>query len=872
MTNSDLKINGRSGFVVVDEAPIMLSWCLDFEQIACRVTIKNNTSTIYQYESASNLSQHSIEEIELATNHQYDVEVLVVGHFNTSTLLSASFRSGNMGQFDGQWIYSGANLANPVDYYAEQRNPVIRKQLTLDSVPEEAYIHIVGLGYYHLYINGVRVTNSELNTDWTNYDKTVCYDTFDISTFLTDGSNELVVELGNGWYNPAPMTLFGKYNLREVLSCGEPTLLTDILLKDGDGWITIGSDESWQVSDGEWIFNNIYLGETYDFRHHEQRWSNSVVTDGPKGKLIPGYIPKIKQARAVKAQSISRLDDATVLVDFGQTIAGFIDISFLAQENQQVTLRYAEEIDAQGRVNSDSTLAGFIGKQIAPDFCIPGGEGAPERAEQRDRLYCKDGLNRFSNRFTFHSFRYVEISGLAAEDIESISAIYVHTRLEEKGQFRCSDPYLNKLYEIAKVTKQNNLHSVFADCARERLAYGGDIVALAQSQLYMFDNEQIYRKTIFDFIDDVRVNGGFPETAPFMGIKTNGTGDEAGPLAWQLVVSYLLNAHYQHYGDHHLVRKVFPYIEAQIQHFNSIPFEEITKFCLGDWGSILAKSEDVKNTSPAIGFTAVCIYYYHIKLAIRFAEILGDNGKVAVYRAQLDELKSKIITIYQNSDGTFSDRSQTSFIYALYFEFSDHADELMASLIHLIKQEGGQLTSGIFGQSFAYELFAKSATTDVVSNWLKCENGIANMLIDGNHALKEFFGDNRNGSCNHAMFSSYVAWLFKGLGGIQIHEDAVAADRVIIHPTFEPNLKFVECTYYCAKGKLASNWSRVNQDIELNIIIPNNMKQCVLILDKKYMTCLEKLNVICVDNSNVYIDITDHSSLQLRLQPYMVTV
>ncbi len=876
MNNSKLKVNGQSGFVVVDQAPITLSWSPDFEQVECQISVSQGFIPIYQHDIRSNQCYFCIDELELEANSSYSVKVSVIGEARKCCIFTKTFITGNLGEFSGEWIYNGNDLLVQSDYYKDRRNTVIRKKITLVSDLEEAIIHIVGLGYYHLYVNGKRVSNYELNTDWTNYDKTVFYDTFDICPYLVSGENEIAVELGNGWYNPAPLTLFGKYNLREVLSVGEPKLLADIKLKSDGEWETLGSDSSWEVAEGAFLSNNIYLGESYDFRLrgssnstfelNDTQWHSATLTSGPKGKLVPSYIPKIKQVRAVSAKSIQTQDDGVVIIDFGQTIAGFIDLTYEAQRDQVVQLRYGEEIGSDGHVNGDSTLAGFVGKQVAPDFCVPAGEGGPERAEQIDQFICAGGTARFTNSFTFHSFRYVEIKGLKTEQLKLVEAIYVHTCLENNGEFRCSDPYLNKIYELAKVTKQNNVHSVFADCARERLAYGGDIVALATSQLYMFNTDLMYRKTIQDFINDMRDNGGLPETAPFMGIKTNGTCDGAGPLGWQLVVAYLLNVHYKHYGDLQLVKASFPYIEKQIKHLNSLSFDEITQSCLGDWGSILAKREDVKNTSPAIGFTAACFYYYHIKLACKFAQLIDEPSKVQSYAHQLEILKQQIIERYQNDDGSFADRSQTSYIFALYFELTANEDKLLSDLTNMIRANDGQLTSGIFGQSFAYELFAKYGVKQVVAEWLKWKPGFPNMLSDGNNALKEFFGDNHNGSCNHAMFSSYVSWFYQGLGGIQIEDDAQAADKITIRPHFDESISFVDCSYKTVKGIISSNWSRNSDEIELHITTPHNMKKCILVIDIKYVDSVSNLNVIHVDKNDIFIDITDSSSLKLSLK------
>lgn len=853
----------------------MVHWSVNFEQSAYELSVLNGEEIVYSCTESSNANSGIIEDIIIKPGQEYRVELLVYGEKGKVEKLTRSFRSGNLGLFKGKWIFNGQSLTNEADYYQPSRNPVFRKVLHLDQPADDAIIHIAGLGYYNLYVNGVRVNDSELNTDWSNYDKTVFYDTYDVKEYLICGRNELFVELGNGWYNPAPLTLFGKYNLRNTLPVGEPRLLADVALKTDGQWLTVATDSSWEVAEGPYLFNNIYLGESVDFRllageqselaFKDTQWRPAVITTGPQGKLTPSYIPKIRQTRTIEPVEILTAEPDRVIVDFGETIAGFIDITFQGKQDQQLEFLYSEEINEDLSLNTDSTLAGFVGKQVKPDFKVPGGVGAPEVAEQKDRCICRDGEVRFVNKFTFHSFRYVQIKGLDRSQITSLQAKHVHTDLAEVGSFSCSDNYLNSLHRIAAVTKQNNVHSVFGDCARERLAYGGDIVALAKSQVCMFDTAALYEKTIKDFINDVREHGGMPETAPFMGIQSKGTGEGAGPLGWQLVFPYLLKTHYQYYGNAALIKSVYPYLERHVAYLNSLEPELIAKSCLGDWGSVNRAGDDYKNSSPAIDFTATCFYYFHLLIIEELSAAIGEDEKYIRYQNQAQQVKAEIVRRFRNEDGSFADRSQTSYVFAIYFELSDDIPALVQTLAELIASNDYQITCGIFGQSFAYEVLRKYEQNEVIYKWLYCHSGIRSMLSDNNLALKEFFGDNANGSCNHAMFSSYVSWFYQGLGGIQISDDAVGADKVIIKPYFAENISHVNCIYHSTQGMISTRWERTEYGIAFKAEVPFNLKHCTLVLDKVFEPLVSELNVTSMDKNNIFIDITDNKVLNITL-------
>jgi len=328
------------------------------------------------------------------------------------------------------------------------------------------------------------------------------------------------------------------------------------------------------------LFNNI--DNNFDFK--DTAWKKASLTEDPSGKLIKSYIDKIKITKSIEAKKIYVNEEGNVIIDFQEMVEGFIDITFLGKNGQKVGLVYGETLNEDGTINADSSLAGFVGKEVEKDFIIPGGKGFSGSALQKDICILTDGKINFRNKFTYHSFRYVEIIGLSKENILEAKALYVHTKLKKSGSFDCSDEVLNKLYDIAERTKVNNTRSVFEDCARERLGYGGDIVALAESQIFMFDSETIYEKTVKDFRNDMRDNGGIPETAPFMGIKSNGTGDGAGPLGWQLAYPYIIGKIYKYYGNKRIIMEEYEYLERQAEYLNNLGLDYLSNCCLGDWG------------------------------------------------------------------------------------------------------------------------------------------------------------------------------------------------------------------------------------------------------------------------------------------------
>lgn len=735
-------------------------------------------------------------------------------------------------QFLGQWI-KGHNQdygENDALYYQNHRNTIVFKQFSIEHL-ETTYLYIATLGYSIVHINGQRITEDELNLVWTQFQKCVYYDVYDVTSYLKVGQNEIQIELGNGMYNPAPLRLFGKYNLREKLKeIGEPRVLCDLIQNDR---VILSSDASWFMKEGQFLFNNLYLGEKVDFRPYTSQIEN-VCIDETKRHMERNTIPPIKRMQTVTFQHYI-LSDEGLIVDFGEMISGFINLTFQAEAHQHVVLQYSENFQ-DGQMDYHTCLAGSVGERIQ-DIVIPGGAGSPTMGIQKDEIIACQGKNVYTNTFTYHSFRYVLIQGLKKEDILSLSATYVHTDLQQIGKIKTDNPILNELYEAAMRTKLNNVHSTFEDCARERLGYGGDMVALATSHLYIFDLEEFYKKIIKDFRFEQTENGGIPETAPYMGIQSNGTGEGEGPILWQLVYPYLTYKHYQYYGDRSVLEEEYPYLQKQMKYLLNYDLEKLVHCCLGDHGSLLIAGQFRKPTPDKL-FLGYCTVLLFLKYNIFIGRILHQD--ISQYQKRYGEIESKIIHQFQNEDGTFGEGTQTGFAFAIALKLAS-PELLCQKFVQKIESDRGIFNSGIFGMALTYEVLNCYGYNEVIENWLLQESdvGFLAMLKTGNKALAELFIGEQL-SLNHAMFASYQQWYYQGLAGIQIDEEAVGFHKIRLSPYFSKKVQHVECSIQTKQGMIQSSWQRKNHEIIWTINVPEHI-QYEIILHQDYQK---------VDNDN----------------------
>lgn len=765
-------------------------------------------------------------------------------------------------KFEGMWISKIPTKynENASEYYNDNPNTILRKAFQLEKENNKYYLNVGCLGYYIAYINGVRVGDYELNSDWTQYDKTIYYDNYEVTDLLVDGENIIAFELGNGMYNPSPLKLFGKYNLRERLRVvGEPCI--NVSLYREDEKCLLKSDDSWKVGNGAILFNNLYLGERIDLRKFQEEWNlksfddtswhNAVIDNSKKGELIESYIPKIRKKKKVTPKLIKENYKGNLVIDFEKTLSGMVNIFFDGIEGKKIQLIYAEDLYDDGTVDCTSTLAGHVGMLLKEaNIKFQGGEGSPELARQLDEIICCEGVNEYENKFTYHSFRYIEIVGLKKEDLLSIEAYYTYTDVDITGKIKTSSNWLNDLYKIAEETKLNNFHSVFEDCARERLGYGGDIVALAPSNLYMFDLATFYKKVMLDFRQDQTENGGIPETAPYMGIQSNGTGDGEGPILWQLVYPYIICKCYQYYRDKELLTTEYEYLKKQINYLISIGIEVLEEKCLGDHGSP-DTYENFKVGTPDKKFVACCTYVLFLKYNIYFSKLMNDSI-YEKYEEELIKAKEYIVKKFKNEDGSYGDKTQSSYAFVIFSDIDDNPERLCKMFVDKIVNENNSFRSGIFGLMMTYEILNKYDYNEIIEKWLLKEDypSIGYMINEGMTALSEQF-NMKNCSHNHAMLSSYTQWYYKGLAGITINDDALGANSITLKPYFSDHMNEVECTFKSYSGEIKSSWRKEKEKITWYFAIPKEIRKCQVIIPKEYS--ILKTNYIEGTNGDFYM-------------------
>ncbi|MGM0532149.1 MAG: family 78 glycoside hydrolase catalytic domain, partial [Bacteroidota bacterium] len=418
-------------------------------------------------------------------------------------------------------------------FYLDNPTPLFRKEFKAENKISSAKLRITAAGYYTASINGARVGKNMLDPAWTDYSKRIFYSEYDVTDMVEAGENCIGVVLGNGFYNPLPLRMWGRRNLRNDLTVGRPIFIASIQLeyKNGKKDVII-TDDSWSFSYGPIMKNNAYLGEVYDARREikgwnqpgfdDASWEKAKLEEGPGGEIQKTFFPAIQITERIKPEDIYRQDEGTYIVDMGVNFAGVYRIKLKGDPGDSIAFTLGERVYSDGSLNPMTAVCGQI-KEAGV-----GGPGAPDTAVQKDTyIIGSDTEAWYRPEFTYHTYRYIEIKGLDTKPkIQDIEGLALNSNVTDNNSFSASSDLINSIQEMTERTFLANLHSVQQDCpAREKFGYGGDLNATSEAYIYNFDMQLFYRKTVYDWVDAMN-DSGFVDTAPFVGVQYCG-------LSWE---------------------------------------------------------------------------------------------------------------------------------------------------------------------------------------------------------------------------------------------------------------------------------------------------------------------------------------------------
>jgi alpha-L-rhamnosidase len=698
---------------------------------------------------------------------------------------SARFDTGlfSRAEWKGKWI-SGKNQ--------------VRKEFNLNKGTASARAYICGLGYYELRLNGRKVGRNVLDPAWTTYDKRALYVTYDITEYLRPGANAVAVMLGQGWYKANVLLL-----------------QMNIELEDGSK-IEVVSDASWKGMDGPVVSDSIYNGETYDARletsgwdrpgFDDSRWSNVNVVDGPKGELSSQMMPPIRVVDTIVPLKMMSPTAGVFVFDMGQNFSGRAQLRVRGPRGTTIKLRFAELLHDNGMINQEN-LRGARAEDV---YILKGG-----------------GEEVWEPRFTYHGFRYVELTGYpGVPAVNTIRGRVVHTAVEPAGSFSCSKPILNSLQRIIVWGQTSNLHSIPTDCCQrdERMGWMGDAQGTAEEAMYNFDMAAFYTNFLRDIRDVQDEKGTITDTVPHIGGQR--PADPAWGTAYPLICWYM----YQYYGDRRILEEHYEGIKKYVEYLRSRAENGLVKFSYyGDWVAV--------DKTPG-SIVSSFYYFYDVKILADMAKILGKDQDAKMYSALAEAIKTAFHKEYFDpKTNSYGSGTQTANVLPLFLDLVPQPvrGAVWGNLFdNIVYKNNSHLTTGIIGTKYLMELLTRTGTSDLAYD-IATQTTYPSwgyMIENGATTLWELWqlrqGPSMN-SHNHPMFGSVGSWLYKALAGINLLPDSVGFEKIRIAPQMVRDLRFASGSLRTVRGVVSSSWSRGEQNIHLEAVIPVGSEAEVLL-------------------------------------------
>ncbi len=709
--------------------------------------------------------------------------------------------------------------------------PLLRRDFTVDGEITNARLHVAGLGYYELYINGERVGERVLDPGISNYERTILYSTYDVTDLLSAGENAIGAALGRGWFG---LPTENVWLWEQAPWWSDPQLLLQLNINFADGTSTsIVSNELWTMTDGPTRFDCLYTGEIFDARvdkpgwtesgYDASGWENAPVAEAPGGSLIPQRMPPVGVANTLEPKEIMQPGDGIYVFDLGQIIAGWVELTVEGPAGTVVTMTMGEKLHDDGTVNIETD---HIAEPIQTDQYVLKGEGTEV----------------WEPRFSYKGFRYVQVEGYPGEpDRNTLRGKHVHTRFDvnHDSRFECSNNLLNRIHENTQWAYRNNHHSLPTDTPKlEKNGWMGDAQITAMTGMYNYDMALFYTKWLRDIADSQLESGELPTIVPTSGWSYEGSdGWRAvqGPTpGWDAAYMLIPWWMYEFYGDKQLLETHYDGMKLYLGWLQEYADNHIVEVGLGDWGGAPLTGAD---SEVAITSTA---YYY------RFARVLGDAAALLGKMDEAVEWGELANTIRDTFNAKFFDEErgyyrtgahdeylQTSNVFPLAFGMvpGSHKEEVVGNLVHdIMETHGGRLNTATLGTKYLLTVLSGHGHHEVAYTVATQTDfpGWGHWIVNNRTSLLEFWHlDSR--SWNHHFLGVIDEWFYKHLAGIQV--GAPGFENIIIAPKPANDLDWVHGRVNSIRGIVESNWKLVGGGIHLDVTIPGNATASIEIPD-----------------------------------------
>ena len=906
ITISRLTCEMQEGLVVVEGSP-RLGWVMESpengtRQSAYEIDIREaftgrsvwNSGKVYS--SQSQLVSTKGADIRPDNSFNYSWRVRVWDETDTPSEWSseAKFRAVPERLSSGQWIgaitrqnahlpegrkFHGGELKKPevkaaweaVDTLAK-KSICLRRTFQVGDATEggtnrkpgkkivEATAYVCGLGFYEFSLNGKKVGNSEFAPLWSDYDKTVYYNTYDVTEQLRRGENVVGILLGNGFYNVRG----GRYRKLQI-SFGPPTLLFELVINYEDGTcMTVHSDNDWKYDFSPVTFNCIYGGEDYDARREQKGWNQIgfddshwrpvVIQEAPKGILRPQMAAPVKIMERYDIQKVTKLnaeqvasasvstkrtvDPSAFVLDMGQNLAGFPEITVRGKRGQKVTLIVAEALTEEGACNQRQT-----GRQHYYEYTLKG-----------------EGDETWHPRFSYYGFRYIQVEGAVLKGqknpqklpvLKNIQSCFVYNSARKVSTFESSNRIFNAAHRLIEKAVRSNMQSVFTDCPhREKLGWLEQVHLNGPGLLYNYDLTAYAPQIMQNMADAQHTNGAMPTTAPeYVVFEGPGMDAFAESPEWGGSLVIFPFMYYETYGDDSLIKKYYPNMRRYVDYLKTRAEMGILSFGLGDWYDYGDFRAGFSRNTP-VPLVATAHYYMTVMYLIKAAKMVGNDFDIHYYTSLAHEILAAFNKCFLNKEtAQYGTGSQCSNALPLFLQMTQDSDEqgsyqpdakldekVLMNLIKDVEAHGNRLTTGDVGNRYLIQTLARNGQHELIYKMFNHEEapGYGFQLKFGATTLTEQWDPRQGSSWNHFMMGQIDEWFFNSLVGIRPSTTPKQGyQKFIIAPQPVGDLKYVKASYETLYGTINVDWTCENGTFTLNVSVPVNTTAVVYLPGEK---------------------------------------
>ena len=675
---------------------------------------------------------------------------------------------------------------------------VVEKRFTAQA-GEKAILRATALGLYFAELNGVRVGDCYLTPGWTSYNKMLQVQEYDVSAYLKDGENVLTLTVGEGWYRSG-ITWEKKRDLYGTQSA----VCADLILHDA----IISTDESWTARESHIRASGIYDGETQDFTA-ELKLLPVCEVSFDKSVFVPQISEPVRNIDRLAVKEVIRTPKGELVYDFGQNMAGVVEVRTPKDFNGTLTLQFAE-ILVDGNFYTDNL-----------------------RSAKATDMFTVKGAQTLVPEFTFHGFRYMKLTG-AELPKENVTAIVRHTDMKRTGHVRTSNARFNRLMENVVWGQKGNFVDIPTDCPQrdERLGWTGDINAFCTTAAYNYDIRLFMKKWLADVRNEQAEDGEIPHVIPDC---LCGKGDRSTAALWSDAIVMIPWKLYTMYGDltylsdnYSAMQKYMKAYEKNVE--NGLV---VRGFNYGDWlaqdGEYFRKSINGRTDKV---FLASAFYSECLRIMTETAKLLGD-GAEGLYRKQYEQTLQMLRAEYITPNGRVASDTMTAQAIALAFGIvpKEHRKNGAKALSENAKAHSYKVTTGFAGTPYLLFALSDNGYIDTAfkillnssfPGWLYEVDMGATTIWERWDSLLPDGTPNPDGmnSYNHYAYGSVMEFVYRRIGGIEPLEAGFKKIRVA--PNLCEALSNFQAEYKSVFGTVRSGWKKDGEKYAFEMEIPSN--------------------------------------------------